>query len=469
MREIKKGLDAMKKENPNLAEVGAKAAFKSYNPPAVADPLPKHAFTAKQKRRVELMKQRKDLRIGIPRILNMYSVTPIFSAYFESLGIPSENLIYSDYTSESLYKEGAKRGAIDPCFPSKIGIPHVHNMLYVHHKKKPLDIIFCPMIDDLPSDLKFVQDHRSCPTVSTTPEAVKAAFIKEGDIFKENNILYLDTFVNPGNPSLLGKQLYDQFADILGLSWEENVRAVAEGMKAQDRFMNGILRAQGREVLKQLEATDRIGIVVLGRPYHNDPGVNHEILEEFQKIGYPVLTLQSLPIDDDILRPLFAAEIEAGEIQDPMDIRDVWKNSYSENTSQKVWAAKYTARHPNLVALELSSFKCGHDAPIYSVVEETVTKSGTPYFSFKDIDENKPTGSIKIRVETIGYFLKRYREDMVSRKEKHREIDARLKDLEARLRSELGATPGAPGPIVAPPPEPYEAETPVGINAIRGE
>ncbi len=99
-----------------------------------------------------------------------------------------------------------------------------------------------------------------------------------------------------------------------------------------------------------------------------------------------------------------------------MDISDAWKNSYSENTSQKVWAAKYTARHPNLVALELSSFKCGHDAPIYTVVEETVTKSGTPYFSFKDIDENKPTGSIRIRVETIGYFLKRYREDMIAQK-----------------------------------------------------
>ncbi len=461
MREIKKGLDAAKKDNPNMAEVGAKAAFKSYAPPLVADPLPKYALTAKQKKRVELMKRRKDLRIGIPRILNMYSVMPIFSAYFESLGIPAENLIYSDYTSETLYKEGAKRGAIDPCFPSKVGIPHVHNMLYVHHKKKPLDIIFCPMIDDLPSDLTNVQSHRSCPTVSTTPEAVKAAFTKEGDIFKQNNILFLDTFVNPGEPALLAKQLYDQFADIFGLSMEENLRAVAAGMKAQDQFMNGILRAQGREVLKRLEAEDRIGIVMLGRPYHNDPGINHEILEEFQKIGYPVLTLQSLPIDEDILRSLFEEDVKAGLIKDPMDISDAWKNSYSENTSQKVWAAKYTARHPNLVALELSSFKCGHDAPIYTVVEETVTKSGTPYFSFKDIDENKPTGSIKIRVETIGYFLKRYREDMAARKNKERDVEAKLKEFEARLRAELEAMP--PGP----PPAPYEMESPVGMNAIE--
>ena len=118
-----------------------------------------------------------------------------------------------------------------------------------------------------------------------------------------------------------------------------------------------------RSVLEQLEREDRLGVVLLGRPYHNDPGVNHEIMEEFQKIGYPVFTEDCLPIDDDIIWRLFGDEVKAGDIPHPMSITDVWKNSYSENTSRKVWAAKYVARHPNLVALELSSFKCGHNAP----------------------------------------------------------------------------------------------------------
>src|SRR5215469_10124701 len=439
MREIKKGLDAAKRDNPNLAEVGAKAAFKSYAPPLVADQPPKYSFTAAQKKRADLMNRRKSLRIGIPRVLNMYSVAPMFSAYFEALGIPGENLIYSDFTNESLYKEGAKRGAIDPCFPSKVGIPHVHNLLYVHHKKKPLDLIFFPMIDALTTDLVNNQSGRACPTVTATPEAVKAAFIKEGDLFTQMGLKYLNPILNVDEPRLLEKQLYETFKDILGLTPEENHLAVEEGYKALDTFTNVTLRGAAREVLNRLEREDRLGIVMLGRPYHNDPGINHEILEEFQKSGYPIFTLDSLPIDDDILWRLFGDEDKAGIIKHPMDITDVWKNSYSENTSQKVWAAKYTARHPNLVALELSSFKCGHDAPIYTVVEETVTKSGTPYFSFKDIDENKPSGSIKIRVETISYFLKRYREDMVSRKQKKQEVEARLKEFEAKLRAELEA------------------------------
>jgi len=437
MRVIKKGLDAVKGANANLVEVAAKAVFKSFNPTHVADPLPKFALTKNQKARVSLMKKREQIRIGMPRALNMYSQTPVFSAYFEALGLKPEHLVYSDFTSEQLYKEGAKRGAIDPCFPSKVGIPHVHNLLYVHHKKKPLDIIFFPMIDSLTTDLYGTQDSRACPTVTATPEAVKAAFIKEGDLFAQLGVKYLATFVKLADPQLFARQMFEQFKDIFGLSEEENTRAIEEGYKALDYFNNVILRGTAREVLNKLVAEQKLGIVLLARPYHHDPGINHEILEEFQKQGYPVFAQDSLPIDPDILDQLFGEEVRAGLIKDPMDISDVWKNSYSENTSRKVWVAKYVARHPNLVALELSSFKCGHDAPIYTVVEEIVENAGTPYFCFKDIDENKPTGSIKIRVETITYFLKRYREDMVAKKTRQITIAERLQAYEHRLREEL--------------------------------
>jgi len=115
----------------------------------------------------------------------------------------------------------------------------------------------------------------------------------------------------------------------------------------------------------------------------------------------------------------------------------VWKNSYSANTNQKVWAAKLTARHPNLVALEMSSFKCGHDAPIYSVTESIIEQSKTPYFSFKDIDENKPTGSIRIRVETIHYFLTRYTEDLKRRKHTGVDREAHLAAHEREIREQL--------------------------------
>src|SRR5260370_2952764 len=211
--------------------------------------------------------------------------------------------------------------------------------------------------------------------------------------------------------------MFQDWHEELGLSEAENERAVDEGFKALADF-NQHIRDLAREALDRLARENRLGMVLLARPYHNDPGLNHEITEELQKHGYPIFSQDHLPIDADILEQLFGAEVRRGDFKSPLSIEDAWKNSYSENTNRKVWAAKFAARHPNLVALELSSFKCGMDAPIYSVIEEIIENSGTPYFCFKDVDENKPAGAIKIRIETISYFLRRYRDRVVARQRK---------------------------------------------------
>jgi hypothetical protein len=105
------------------------------------------------------------------------------------------------------------------------------------------------------------------------------------------------------------------------------------------------------------------------------------------------------------------------------------------------------------VALELSSFKCGHDAPIYSVIEEIVETSGTPYFSFKDIDENKPTGSIKIRTQTIGYFLKRYQEDLRTEKPARGRVAEKMRQYQAELLAKLEAVQAQVGKDAAERPD----------------
>jgi predicted nucleotide-binding protein (sugar kinase/HSP70/actin superfamily) len=146
-----------------------------------------------------------------------------------------------------------------------------------------------------------------------------------------------------------------------------------------------------------------------------------------------IFSQNTLPLDEDLLERLFGEEVREGVISHPLDISDAWKNSYSCSTNHKVWAAKFTARHPNLVALEISSFKGGHDAPIYGVIEEIIEQSGTPYFCFKDLDENKPSGSIKIRIETVDYFLRRYREEVIRKHKAERDIEAQLAEYENQL------------------------------------
>jgi activator of 2-hydroxyglutaryl-CoA dehydratase/predicted nucleotide-binding protein (sugar kinase/HSP70/actin superfamily) len=434
MRGIKAGLDAVKKANPNFVEIAAKEVWNARKPEAVADPIPSRAWTRSARRRMELMQGRAALRIGMPRVLNMYVYAPFFSAYFESLGVPGGNLVYSDFTSGDLYRVGSGRGAIDPCFPAKIGIAHVHNLLFTKHAKKKLNAIFFPMVDKLHTPLVHLQGSNACPTVTVTPNTVKAAFTKEANVFAEQGVTYLDPLLDFSDRKLLGQQLFQALEPVLGVSPEENARAIEVGFRELAAY-EGDIRNRARAVLDELERENRIGIVLLARPYHHDPGLNHEILEEFQKLGYPVFSQSTLPLDEDLLDRLFGADVSAGTIRSPLEIQDVWKNSYSASTNHKVWAAKFTARHPNLVALELSSFKCGHDAPIYTTIESIIERSGTPYFSFKDVDENKPTGSIRIRVETIHYFLKRYAEQM--NKPASEEIERQVAEYERQLREQL--------------------------------
>mgnify|MGYP001059433300 FL=1 len=404
MKAIQAELDAARDTNPNLVEYAGREVWKM---PASGQARPVPAWNLRRK---SVMERRGRFRVGIPRVLGMYAYAPLFSAYFGSLGVAAENIVYSDVTSEEMFRAGSKRGSIDPCYPSKLGLAHVHNLLFEKHRKKALDCIFFPMLDILRTPLS-IRAANACPTTALTPEVVRAAFTKETDLFAENGLRYINPLLDMAKPQLLARQLYAELHPLLGLARKENLEAVYAGYAALEEYEANLQR-RARDIIDRLEKEGRIGIVLLGRPYHHDPGIHHGIPEELQRRGYPVLSQSTLPMDGDLLDRLFGDEVAAGVIEHPLDISDVWKHSYSANSAHKVWAAKFTARHPNLIAVEMSNFKCGHDAPIYATIERIIEMSGTPFFAFKDIDENRPTGSIRLRVETIDYFLKRYGKEL---------------------------------------------------------
>jgi len=146
-------------------------------------------------------------------------------------------------------------------------------------------------------------------------------------------------------------------------------------------------------------------------------GIGHEIEVDLQAYGYPVLWTQYLPSDPDLLDWLFRPDVDAGLIKSPLDIADVWPSSYSANTNEILWAAKFAARMPWIACVvRLSSYECGMDQPTYSPVQQIVERSGTLFFSFQDLDSTKPAGSVKIRVETIAHYLEKYCAGIVASK-----------------------------------------------------
>src|SRR3984885_11776383 len=259
MKDIKADIEKVKAVNPNYVDIAARDVFRHRDVEVVSDAIPatRGLFISKAtKERASQMERRKDFRVGIPRLLNTYTYAPFFNGYFASLGLKSENIIYSDYTTPELYRAGASRGAIDPCYPSKIGIAHVYNLLATKHAKKPLHAIWFPMYDVLHSHLVNLTGSNACPTVTATPNAVKAAFTKESDLFSENRIVYLDPILNLQDKKICAAQMYKAWSALLGLSRSENDRAIETGFQALADCENEI-RRQARQTLDQLEREDR--------------------------------------------------------------------------------------------------------------------------------------------------------------------------------------------------------------------
>ncbi len=397
----------------------------------------------------ESWEARRRVRVGIPRVLNLFSTGPFFRAYFEALGVPKTHVVFSDETTEELWVKGGKYGSIDPCFPSKVAQAHIHNLLFdVHSEKKPLKYLFFPILTHVPNWIVDTVDNASCPIVAGAPEVMKAAFTKEVDFFAQRGIEYLDPALSFVEPTLMARRLFETFAPRLGITEDENDHACREAWKAFEAFERD-LQDKGRAILETVEAEDRVAILLLGRPYHSDPGLNHGIPEEFQVLGYPILSVRSIPREPKYLERFYKQDIEQGRCKSGLELNHVWPENYSVNSSQKVWGAGFAARHPNVVVLDLSSFKCGHDAPTYGLIDAIIETSKTPYAALHDIDANKPSGSIKIRVKTYAHALKLHEERLQDTSRRKGELEhsidrKRLELLELRaeqLRARANADP----------------------------
>jgi predicted nucleotide-binding protein (sugar kinase/HSP70/actin superfamily) len=351
-------------------------------------------------------KERAKLRIGIPKLLNVWTTHQFWIGFFTSLGINQRRIVFSSDTSEEQGRDfGKGRGTVDCCYPVKCGAGHYGELVF--GQKRKLNIVFSPMIYSLDSFLKgHVMENLACPRVMAGPENVKAGFIKESDVFAENGIKYVSPMVSLGDKRIVAKQLFPALDGVIpGLTPEECAEAVEAGYRTLRAF-NDRMRQRSREIIEWCAANEKPCILVLARPYHMDSGIGHEIEADLQAYGYPILWGQYLPLDDELMDWLLGDEVRAGRIQSPLDIADVWPSSYSANTNEILWGAKIAARLPWVsCAIRLTSYECGMDQPTFTPVQQIVEKSGTLFFSFQELDSTKPAGSVKIRTETISYYL----------------------------------------------------------------
>ncbi len=394
MKAILKATRSVCASTPNLVQEAYESAF--------AD----HAFEVKKTGgRERAIRARRALKVGIPRALTMFHSAPFFSTFLRALGVGE--VVFSSPTSEKLWERGGKWGTIDPCFPAKVANAHVYDLL----RRGDLDAILFPMVECLPSHLENVKGNWACTIQTATPEVVEASFTKGNDQFAAAGVQYFKPLVNLERPKECEDELFDYFVDRLHVTRDEVSCAVKQGYEALDARRRR-LRDRGREVIERATRDGDIVIVALSRPYHDDPGLNHGILRKFQLRGYPVIGIQSLPVDEEFLAPLFADPSGRVDEAAMTGVLDVWKRAYNFGSNNKLWAAKVAARHPNLVAVELASFKCGYDYSISGYLERIAGAVRSPFFMFHDLDQNRTESALDLRIDSICYFLGQLRDSL---------------------------------------------------------
>ena len=338
--------------------------------------------------------RRAGIVIGIPRVMALYRSAPLLLHYLRAAGVPDDHLVLSPPTSAALFAEGARWGVHDPCFPSKLVLSHVDWLL--RRPERPIDVLFMPTITHARIAVRGTTDTASCPIVAACGHTSVAALRREPNVLagqgSDRGIVALTPELCLVDRHRLEAQLLEAFGPLLGLSAAANREALAHGVRAQELFHERC-RRRGAKVLADARSRRRAVALVLARPYHADPGVQHGISTELAARGVPVMGISSLPLDHD---------------GDSLDISELLPESTNSGAAERAWAARRVTRDPHLVAVDLSSFRCGQDASTAGLIDDLLSAADRPALRLHDLDEDRPGASLSLRLDTFTATVRAY-------------------------------------------------------------
>lgn len=306
--------------------------------------------------------------IGIPRVLNIYDSYPFWFTLLTKLGF---RVIISDDSSKKLYEKGIDTISSDSiCYPAKMVHGHIINLI-----EKGVKTIFYPCVIFEEKEDKKAQNQFNCPIVISYPEVIKNNL----DILKEKNINMMIPFFSMASKEVLYKTVYEEF-EKFGVDRKEVEEAVDAAWEERYNFRRD-MQNKAKEVMNWLKETGKTGIVLCGRPYHNDKEIHHGIPNIINSFGIAVLT-------GDAVASLTSLE-------DGLRVIDQW--TYH---SRLYRAATFVGKHPNLELVELNSFSCGLDAVTTDQVQEILSNYGKVHTLLK-IDEVSNMGAVRIRIRSL--------------------------------------------------------------------
>lgn len=333
-------------------------------------------FDGKEFKHFDITKRH--IKVGIPRILNMYEDFPFWNALLHAAGF---DVILSSDSTFSQY-EGALNTVMSDniCFPAKLAHSHLKEL----NENPEVDRILMPyVVYEHNDDPKNTLNSFNCPVVSGYSDVIKSVI----DLKKPID----SPVINFAQSKALEKQIVD-YLKKLGVDRKTARKALREALYAQTAY-SAEIKTKAWEILNQNEEKPRLTILLAGRPYHTDPLVQHKLSEMIANLGVNV-------ISEDIARG-------------SSDNNDAY-NSQPETYLVKQWAymnrimkaAQWAAEQgDNVHFVQMTSFGCGPDSFIQDEIRDIMKRHNKPFTLLK-IDDVSNIGSLKLRVRSLIESLK---------------------------------------------------------------
>ena len=321
--------------------------------------------------------------VGIPRALNMYENYPFWFTFFTKLGY---RVVLSDPSTKKTYEAGIESMPSESvCYPAKLSHGHIMNLLDKHP-----DFIWMPCSKWERQEDETAGNHFNCPIVASYPEALRLNI----DELRETDVAFVSPWVPYHDKDKLAERLVVELTENFAKETNgcgpaltaDEIRAAVEAAWAEDEAFKRDIRTKGVETLAWMEKTGTRGIVLAGRPYHQDPEINHAIPELLTSFGLAVLTEDSVA--------------HLGQLERPIRVVDQWMYH-----TRLYAAAKVVTQRRDLDLIQLNSFGCGLDALTTDQVQEVLEAAGKVYTVLK-IDEVSNLGAARIRVRSLLAALK---------------------------------------------------------------
>ncbi|MDY6933167.1 MAG: acyl-CoA dehydratase activase [Spirochaetota bacterium] len=316
---------------------------------------------------IESFIQKSDYLVGIPNCLSVYTLWPLYSWFFHSLGVRA-------ILSNEIAKEGVARVESSYCFPAEIAHGAVQNIW-----EQNIDYIFLPHLKNMDT-LEKGTDANLCPITQSLPYYINKAF---PEIPKEKYLAPIIGFSDGENT------VRDSFIEIgykLGFSKQEAIKAFNIALEKQQEYFQSAIKL-GEKAIEDSRKSKKPVIALLGRPYNAfTPDANMGIPKKFTSRGYSIIPFDILPFDD----------------------KKIFPNMYWYYGQQDMKSSVLLKDEDNIFITFISNFSCAPDSFMLHYVKWIM---GTKPFLILELDSHTADAGIDTRVEAFldiidGYRLK---------------------------------------------------------------